>query len=269
MWLFYRILFLSSLILTIVSCTEKSGVTIRGEMSVVAAVGHSIKDIDENIWKVGPLGKQRVSKGFRVEISLPVLSIGHMQDIYKKHNMDSWILKAKQRSSYRGQVIGYMYFPLLSPGQDKGSNLRVTQLKRGIFSINFSAAAVSTRLRTLPCPAFKHEFRIDKLNVVSEKPSGENIFISSTQAKRVVSKVERFTTRIILNGGASLRGDYMFELAAYNSRTKMRLSNWINIAGRAVVGSEIKKSIKGCENFKVPPAREGRSHPAARFKFGR
>lgn len=264
--MFYFNLFIVFLLLG--SCTKYSPIEFKGEMVIISPENMKVDKIHEEKWKVGSLGKQVISKGVRIEILLPMLKKDLIKSILAKHNMDSWIIKVKQHSMYRNQTIGHIYFPVFSPGMSKGSDLRVKQMKKGVFGIHYAASAVSTRLSKLSCPAFDHNYRVDEILVDSSYSSRqEKIYISGASSRRVKAKVELFENRIILNGGTHLRGEYYFEIAAYNSHNKKRLSHWVEISGRAKVGVDQKVKIEGCAGVKVPAFKQSSERKS--FKFGK
>ena len=63
------------------------------------------------------------------------------------------------------------------------------------------------------------------------------------------AKVEPITyAPININGGQVLRGDYSIDIALYNQKRKLKLSNWVKIKKTASIKTEEEVTLRGCRN---------------------
>lgn len=255
------------LITVLLSCQKKSEVTYDGERVTIKPTESSIVDIDTLPWKVGMLRNIEISRGVQVTFTFPQLETKDLRYLVDKFGIDSWIVKVKRRGMMRNETIGYLYVPIILPGQKNA--MRINQLKKGSFRILYSASSVSTRFSNLPCPAFKHDYLIEKIGLGDEKPLSTKISVSPVEEERLLVRVEEFNySNTSLNGGKDLRGDYYVEIGFYNKERKVKLSNFIELNGSAKVVREKSVSISGCENFKIPPRVED-TNGINRFKWNR
>ncbi len=234
------------------SCQKKSEVSYSGERVSIQPTESSIVDIDTLSWKVGMLRNIEISRGIQVTFTFPQFETKDLRYLVDKFGVDSWIIKVKRRGMMRNETIGYLYVPIILPGQKNA--MRINQLKKGSFRILYSASSVSTRFSNLPCPAFKHDLLIEKVGLGDEQPFTSKISVSPVEEERLLVRVEEFNySNTSLNGGKELRGDYYIEIGFYNKERKFKLSNFIELNGSAKVVREKSVPISGCENFKIPP----------------
>ncbi len=250
-----KILLLLSLAL-LFSCQKKSEVIYDGERVSIKPTASGVTDIDPIIWKAGILRNITISRGVQVTFSFPQFESKDLRFFVDKFGVDSWIVKVKRKGMMRNETIGYLYVPIILPGQKNA--MRINQLKKGSFRILYSASTVSARFANLPCPAFKHDYLIEKVEIGDAKPFSSKLSLSPVEEERLLVRVEEFNySNTSLNGGTELRGDYYVDIAFYNKERKTKLSNFIELDGMAKVVREKSTPLTGCENYKIPPRMEG------------
>ena len=231
----------------------------------------SINHATPTDWRVGRRGKYKtLSKGFKISLKLPVISPSDLKDIHSKIKADSWVLKISRRGSEgRAKVLGNIRLPL-TKGRVKSSskNIHFKRLRRAVFSIYYSAAAHSKRFERFPCPAFGHNKLISKARVIdSSNTRPLKLKIHYRERAGVSGGLETidFTTRV--NAGMSMTGNYIFELAFYNSVYKNRIGPFMPFKEQVVVPQEDQVDVRSCAGFRpkgLPTDSQYRE-----FKFGR
>ena len=240
----------------VISCQKKSEVTHSGERVTIKPTQSEIIDINPIIWKAGILRNITISRGVQVIFSFPQFESKDLRFFVDKFGVDSWIVKVKRKGMMRNETIGYLYVPIILPGQKNA--MRINQLKKGSFRILYSASSVSSRFANLPCPAFNHDYLIEKTEVADAKPFSSKLSLSPVEEERLLVRVEEFNySNTSVNGGKELRGDYYVDIAFYNKERKTKLSNFIELDGVAKVIREKSLPLSGCENYKIPPRMEG------------
>ncbi|MCB9059997.1 MAG: hypothetical protein H6622_00575 [Halobacteriovoraceae bacterium] len=249
------IIFCLLILLNFVSCRETSTVTYGQDRTVILKVKDtSVKDFEIVDWKVGPYYKQEVSKGVRFTIQFPKLERTDVLKISELTNVDSWLVRIS-RSTIAGQDnLGFMYVPFVVPGTERMNNFRVRQLEKGIVQIFYSAASVSTRFERFKCPAFNHRKVIDEVVLEDVFAPDQQLTISPVREETMPYRVEEFSlVPNSINGGKSLIGEFQIEMAFYDSRTKTKKSNYIQLDKKIIVKNETNEIISGCEDFEPPP----------------
>lgn len=241
------------LMLTLVlSCQKKSEVKYSKDRVVIIPTPSSIVEINPIIWRAGILRKTKISRGVQVTFQFPQLESKDLRYLVDKFGIDSWIVKVKRKGMMRNETIGYLYVPIILPGQKNA--MRINQLKQGSFRILYSASSVSSRFSNSPCPVFKHDLLIEKTEIGDERPFSSKINVSPVEEERLLVRVEEFNySSTSLNGGKELRGDYYVDIAFYNKERKTKLSNFIELNGSAKIVREQSVPLSGCENYKIPP----------------
>jgi hypothetical protein len=220
-------------------------------------------------WRVGPLRRQVVSKGFIIKFDVPVLSKSNLKKMTKNSSIDSWLLTIMKKSDRGTSTIGRSYIPIKMAGIRKGSDERYNRLKQAIVKIKYAAASISSRFEKFMCPAFDHRFIIDSPEV-EERGSREYNFSSSPiDNHRIVGKIEPMGLGgFEINGGKSLEGEYYIEVALYSSKDKTRRSNFVRYNEIVKIANQNVVRLKGCASFKIP-IREDLRDGVNDFKFGK
>lgn len=245
-------LLLISIFILFSSCTKKSEVIYSGQRVIIKPTKSGISDVDIIKWNVGMMRNITVSRGVQITVDFPVIAKEHLRFLVDKYGVDSWIIKVKRKGMMRNETMGYLYVPIILPGQK--NLMRINQLSTGSFKVFYAASAVSSRFSNLPCPAFNHDLLIEKVELTSSDPLVTNITVSPVEEQRILAKVEEFNyAHTTINGGKELRGDYFLEIAFYNKERKVKLSNFIELPGVGKIVREKSIPITGCENYKIPP----------------
>jgi hypothetical protein len=261
-----KVLFLLATVFLFFSCDKNSEVIYSGKRVIIKPKNAGIEDIDIIKWKVGMMRNITISRGVQIIVNFPTIDKKHLRFLVDKYGVDSWIVKVKRRGMMRNETMGYLYIPIILPGQK--NSMRINQLSTGSFKVFYAASAVSSRFSRLPCPAFKHDYIVEKVEVARTSPLMRKLVVSPVEEQRILAKVEEFNyAHTIVNGGEELRGEYYLEIAFYNKERKVKLSNWIELDGLAKVLRERSVPLKGCENFKIPP-RGKDENLYQKFNFG-
>ena len=266
---FFSIIFLFFLLL---SCSRYSETQIGKSSATIYPKGVGGELVREKPWRVGALRRQKVSKGFTYNVLLPYLERDDIQTIVRKFKVDSWILRLRKKGLMKNELIGHISLPLFAPGFNQRplvkKEQRVSQMKKAILQIHYRSAAISSRLAELRCPSLGHNLRIEELKLSETEIPKLPITISSFQRKTVLARVDKYDYHYVFDAGASIVGEYIAEIALYDSKKRITYTDWIPLPKSAVVSAERNIRIKGCENFKIPDPGSGPS-PMDQFEFGR
>ncbi|OIQ19210.1 MAG: hypothetical protein BM556_07950 [Bacteriovorax sp. MedPE-SWde] len=252
-----RVILLCGIIILAQSCTKHSEIKFTDNAFYINPESTGLSDYRIEKWRVGPLRKQELSKGVTVFISFPQLKRPDLEKLISKYGIDSWLVKVRKRSFSVNTVLGYLYIPLVIPGTQGRNKHRRHQIKKGAFSIYYSAAAISKRFEGFECPAFEHDRYIDKVEIHKRALNLDQIYAGALEESYIGPKVTEFGySGNILNGGASIEGEYTVEIALYNHKNKKKKSNYIELVESANITSEKRRQISGCEGFKIPTKEE-------------
>jgi len=248
------------------SCRKEADVSFREGRFYIEIDDAGVTDVDAIPWSVGPLRRQKVAKGFRLKIDFPLIDHSVLEDINKKFEADSWIIKLVRDVRGKTEVVGRSYLPFVV--YQKDGSFKVKQVREGYLSVYYSAASISSRLEKLSCPAFKHRLKISKYNLGDESAKGK-ILASYAYEKRVGGTSSKLGYgKTIYNGGHSLIGKYGIEVALFNSIKKNIKSSFSRVGRDVNIQSEVLSSIKGCENSTIPDIRLDNRNIIDAFKFG-
>ena len=127
--------FLVILPLLVVGCSKKAKLTLdKFGNYEVSSKDVFVSDAEIDKWRVGPLRRQRVSKGIRIGVTLPKLDMGDLKTLIRSTEVDSYILRLKRRGVVGGRVIGHLYIPFLIK-----NNIQFLIIVSGRFSNKFTA----------------------------------------------------------------------------------------------------------------------------------
>lgn len=239
------------------SCTKQVELGFKGSNFFFKPAGMAITNVKTERWMVGPKRKQTVSKGITVQVTFPQFDRADLEKIANEQGIDSWLVKVRKRAFAVNTVLGYVYIPLVVPGTQGDNKFRRHQIKKGGFSIYYSAAAISKRFERLACPAFSHDRYINDVTIDDRGISLDQVFGGSLEEAYVPAKVLEFSySGNIFNGGASLVGDYSVEIALYNHKDKRRKSNFVELSELVRVTDERRDNVDGCEGVGIPEKEE-------------
>ena len=227
-----------------------------------------VKIID---WKVGrgsPL--TRISKGILVSLNIPSISKKDLEDINKKTEIDSWIIRVSKISKTGNKrTLGHINLPLVQNNWRKSSTRKFFRdIKKTGFSIFYSAAAHSSRFENFSCPAFDHNKIIADFSIEKRKTSPtKKLLVQKGSEYPLTTKSEEIGFFTRLNGGAEMKGFYTFELAFYNAKRGRRQGSFIPFKESIKIPDEKAKHIKSCVGFKPTPLTK--ENKFRQFKFQR
>ena len=228
----------------------------------------SIDKAEEAVWRVGPLRRQRVSKGVRIKLNLPQLEKNDLKDLVSSLGIDSWLIRAKRRTLITNETLDYFYVPLIVPGTGK-SDFRIKQIAAGFINLYYSAAALSTRFEKFPCPAFNHSKQITEFSVEDFPSSDRSIQGNRLNPSLFSGKLTPYTYNPFpINAGKEMNGEYYFEIALFSAKDKFRKSSWFTLSQSVKVTKEKNVKITGCKDFKIPE-NNSKINDVRDFKFGR
>lgn len=251
------------------SCTKYSDFEKKNSTYVLRNHTMGLSDLKNIEWKVGSgLKRQKVSKGFRVKVTLPQAPNSQIWKMHEEKQVDSWLLRVRKRKSGGvTKLLGYMYMPLIktNPRSKDKSPADADYL---FLQIVYAAAGPSKRFENFKCPAFGHNKLIKKLSIKKTSNRSEALVVSRTgdRLQAIANKVE--LTPVQFPTGMSLIGTYSIEIAFFNSKTKEILSNYIALSDAVEVEEEEDVYLKGCAGATIPE-REGDEEKNKSFKFGR
>lgn len=192
-------------------------------------------------WEVGRKREVTISKGVRLSSSIPRISQKAQRTLYKLNGTDSWLIRLSRKA--RGTLFALEHFYI---------NLNNITRNTKDFTVNlyYHAAAVSKRFRLFHCPAFNHRYKVASLSL-----ENRNEAIPSELFVRAVDKFRGRATRLrfapmVISGGRNLKGIYQIDMALYNSKTKMRYSNWFPVQNYLAISGDRNVSVPSCLGIK-------------------
>jgi hypothetical protein len=113
------------------------------------------------------------------------------------------------------------------------------------LKVYYAAAFASERFRSFKCPAFGHNKKIDKMEIVG---SNEEFSLSIGQTAPYSEKSQLVElTPSSFNAGHSTVGEYFVEIAAYDSKKKVIHSSFKRLPMHVSVTREDEVRIKSCD----------------------
>ncbi|MBG08298.1 MAG: hypothetical protein CME68_06035 [Halobacteriovoraceae bacterium] len=226
-----------------------------------------VKVID---WKVGR-GKylNKISKGILVSLNIPSISKKDLEDINKKTEVDSWLIRVSKISrTGNTTTLGHITLPLVQKNWRKSSNKKFFRdIKKTGFSIFYSAAAHSSRFEKFSCPAFDHNKIISDFSIEKRKTTPtKKVLVQKGSRYPLTSKSEEIGFFTRLNGGIDMKGSYTFELAFYNAKRSRRQGSFMPFREFIKIPDEKAVNIKSCAGFKPTPLTEENKFRQFRFK---
>lgn len=238
---------MKALILTLLlflSCTRYSDVTTDAMGTNVQNVKMDISYLNEIEWKVGKRREEKISQSITFMVEMPKIREKDLDFLMDKKGVDAWILRLIFYHDSKFQDLGSLY-TLFKPqkftrGQQSGTAATNVSLK-----VYYAAAYASERFRAMKCPPFGHNKKIEKMEIRGED---EEFTISIDEAMSYPEKSHLVElTPSSFNAGHSLVGEYFIEIAPYDSKKRMILSNFKRLPRSVAVIREKIVKIKSCE----------------------
>ena len=222
-------------------CTKVHEVQKKNGLLYIPKLQPALSDPRVIDWKVGRKRESTVSKGIRFSSTIPRLSDDAKKILRQNGGIDSWLIKISRVKRGYDQNIGYFYMNL-------HSITRAT--KKFTVNLYYHSASVSKRFRLFHCPAFNHRLAVTDFSLKSRSIIGTNdLYVRAN--KRFPGKVSqlRFAPTVV-SGGRSLVGTYHVDMALYNSKTKIRYSDWLSAEKALYIGQENAVGVASCLGIK-------------------
>jgi hypothetical protein len=235
-----RALFLS--LLLVFSCTKYASFEKNAVGISLEPVSMEISHLNEIEWKVGPK-KDELTQSITFIVDLPKLKTDDLHFLSDQKGIDSWLIRLIARQSSKDQDIGSMYVPFKPSYAGRGASIGSTSSVT--LRLMYAAAFMSERFRQFKCPAFAHNKKVSSMKISG---SNDDFSIQLTGGMNYNDKAQMVGLRPTdFNGGHSLVGDYYIEIAAYDSKKKIVLSNFKRLPMSVSIQSEEIISVEGCE----------------------
>lgn len=239
----------------LVACQQRSIIEADPQKVIIEPRPLSLTKIQIQNWKVGPDKDQEISRGILISLDVPQFSSSDLEEIANNRAVDSWYIQMRRG----GEVLQRTAAPFQASGK---------QIRAITYNIQYAASALSMRFAQSSCPAFQHKKTIEKVSLTTLPKGNHQITLSPLNESKMNASFEFFEMRPnSINGGHQLQGEYRFEIALFDSKTKTLRSNFMTYPEAAVVGFEKDTPIKGCEGFSMPDQNSGSD--VQEFKFGR
>lgn len=233
------------------SCTKEHEAFKKNGLYFLKQVESEIHMTKEIEWEVGKKKEVEISKGIRFSTTIPKLTEQAKEALFNKHQIDSWLIKVSRLSRGMSKDLGHFFI--------RFANMSRTT-KDYTINLYYHAAAVSKRFRNFHCPAFNHRFEIEDYSL-DRRPNSQATDVYIRPVQKIFAKVSKHGfTPPIMSGGRSLIGNYVVDIALYNSKSKYRFSKWLPTNGIIRVTQEIPRSVASCLGVKeeLVPLRESR-----------
>lgn len=237
---------------TLVSCNHKVTVKVEKETSILSNLETKVDNTEVILWPRGVARKNSVTQGVVVRIKVPQISKDDGQALFKRHHINSWILKINRQQAGRAQPIGYLNIPFFAKTTKRAS--AYYKIQHAFFEISYAAAYTSARFREFDCPAFGHNRKVSDVTISYGNAFSDSI--SSGYPHEFNSKVE--PVGIIptkFNAGNSIAGTYSVELGLFDSDTGNLHGDFIAVDGLINIPIEETAVLPGCptgEEFYPP-----------------
>jgi hypothetical protein len=225
----------------------------------IEPVKAEILSYDVADWRIGKAMKDTVSRGIKIEFSLPILKSKHLKMLNLEKGVDSILVKVIQNMGHRVVILGFLEIPLYRSlrklrGKLKGSGRKFKQPEKAFLSIDYIASTIHPRMHQMICPPHHHNLEITKLKkrtFLTKRDKG--LSFSSQHGAFVSGKVKKFLYQSqVFRGWKTLKGKYYLELAYYNSKEKKRLTNYYRLNEYVEVVKEREVKIKDCPESRTP-----------------
>lgn len=223
------------------SCSEEIELRQKNGIAFLDNVNLKVEQVENVPWLVGQEREVEISKGFRFDVTVPQISKKASELLYKVHGVDAFLYRLSKINRGSRQHLGYVAI-------NSRSSSHITKA----FSANiyYHAASVSRQFRGFQCPAFDHRKELKDFSI-KKKSSNGNIDIYARPKDFIRGEVSRLSfSPLIFSGGSELRGDYLVEVALFNSNSKRLFSNWYPLNQFISVSSEVNKRVKSCIGVK-------------------
>lgn len=227
--------------LLFIACSQEIEIGQKSGILFLKNVEIGLDGLKDVSWDVGKEREVEISKGLRFEAQVPKMSEQAAKILWEKYGVDSWIYKITKINRGSRVHLGYV-------AVDSKSSKHITES----FTIHlyYHAASVSREFRRFKCPAFDHRQVLIDYSI-KESGSNKNTDIYARATQRIGGDVSRLSfSPLIFSGGGKLEGQYLIEIALYNSKEKRLYSDWTPLSGHIEVSREGAKRVQSCVGVK-------------------
>ena len=214
---------------------------------LITPVGMKFKDIKVIPWKVGRHRNTEISKGFKFHFMLPLLKKEYLESMTKM-GIDTWIVKVKRERVASREKLDSFTLPLvIYPKKILGKG-GIRPMRSGRINIFYASSFIDLdESSTNMCPKLGHNKRIDSFAKKREKSLNEHIHISAVNESPYLIRTEYVGyDPEKINGGKSLEGTYVIEIALYSKKDKKIMSNWFRMDEQIIIDGEKGVVVEGC-----------------------
>jgi hypothetical protein len=248
-----RICFLI-LMINMWSCQKKSSVENLGTQAEVDPAPLEITNSKVIDWRVGIDRQQTISRGFTISVDLPMMTKKNIDVLNQLTPIDAWYLQLRKG----GEVLQKISIPIAT-GKRQTSSI--------MFNIQYAASAISMRFANSPCPQLNHRRIIDRPRLSNAVRNSHKLIVSKAFETPVSGLTAYGITGDTINGGHSLSGQYLLEIALMDRASSLLKSNLVTYPEQVNIGPERVGEVKGCEGFQLPDSDNERG--IENFRFGR
>jgi hypothetical protein len=201
-----------------------------------------ISSMTEVKWKVGKNFSNTISKNLNLVLSLPRIDSDDVMFLQTTYGIDAWLVKIIQSNSLSSRmelVIIYAPFRVQRNGRAGGRMMESLS-----FNFTYAAAAISERFRRFNCPAFSHDKRLKKWEIIGEEKPLEILVRPDAHFDEKLKLSELVPAT--LNVGNSMIGEYYIEVALFNTAQKQLYSSFQRLPFNIKVFSEDSIVVDGC-----------------------
>jgi len=239
-----KLLFLSFLLL--ISCKPTPELSREAMGARLDKLELEVKSLKEIKWLVGKKLEAEVTQSLVMQVDLPSLDESQLKLLQEYSKSDSWIVRVILERGRERQDLGALYAPFHPKSHyARGSNSSSTPSTVAI-RIFYAAAFASERFRAMKCPPFGHDKRVTDFQISGKTQPQSLILNLSRSYPEKVQLVD--LTPSSFNGGHTLVGNYFFEIAGYDSRTKTIQSEFLRLPENVSIKSEESQSIPTCHD---------------------
>lgn len=237
----WKLLYLSVL-LNLIACSKESVLLREGVGVRLTEAQWAVASLSEAEWKVGKHLSNTVSKNLNLVLSMPRLDSDDVQFLQTTYGVDAWLVKIIQSNALSSNMeLVTIYAPFRARQNGRSGGLLMKSLS---FNFTYAAAAISERFRRFNCPAFSHDKRLDKWEIVGAEKPIEILVRPEARFEEKLKLSELVPTT--LNVGNTMVGEYFFEVALFNTAQKQTYSTFQRLPFHLKVLSEDSILVDGC-----------------------
>lgn len=231
-----------SVLLGLAGCSKES-VLLRDGVGVrLTEAQWGVSSLSEAKWKVGKHLSNTVSKNLNLVLSLPKIDGDDVMFLQTTYGVDAWLVKIIQSNALSSNMeLVTIYAPFRVRQSGRSGGLLMKSLS---FNFTYAAAAISERFRRFNCPAFSHDKRLNKWEIVGEEKPIEILVRPEARFDERLKLSELVPTT--LNVGNTMVGDFYIEVALFNTAQKQTYSSFQRLPFHLKVLSEDSIVVDGC-----------------------